>query len=194
MSLRLEGAYLDRFLARTDRESGAPCWLWNGAHFASGYPETWNGVRPLLAHRVRHEMWNGPIPEGYEVDHLCVNRRCLNPEHLEAVPPIVNNLRSRSAGAMNARKTHCPQGHPYDEANTMLGKGKWRRCRECKRQQRPVAEPRAPRTHCSAGHEFTPEHTYIYIIQPEGWKDRRCRECMRAADRRHRAKRRGELT
>lgn len=133
----LTGQHLDKFLSRIMRGSDdGGCWMWNGAHISSGYPETWDGTRPLLAHRAAHELWIGPIPAGYEVDHLCRTRGCVNPAHLEAVPMHVNNMRSESASALNARKTHCIRGHAFTPENTHVytspdGKRHQRRCREC---------------------------------------------------------------
>lgn len=194
--MSLDGAYLERFLARIDKTTGAPCWLWNGAHIGTGYPETWNGTRPLLAHRVAHELWNGPVPDGFEVDHLCRNTRCLNPEHLEAVEPVVNNLRSRSAAAVNARKTHCVNGHEFTPENT-IDYGGNRRCRACDAKHKRAwtakrdaerAERRAERraireVECPQGHMMTPENTYTWTA-PNGRVDKSCLTCRREYARR----------
>lgn len=197
--MSLSGVYLERFLARIDRESGAPCWLWRGAH-QKGYPETWNGVRPLRGHRVAHELWNGPIPAGYEVDHLCFNPGCVNPEHLEAVPPHINNARSRSASAVNSRKTHCVHGHEFTPENTIEPRPGHRRCRECERRRNREstakrdakrAEARAERraaraVACAHGHAMTPENTYTWTA-PNGRVDKLCRTCRREAVQRRAA-------
>ena len=108
-------------------ESG--CWLWTGACTGSGY----GNFRSHAAHRIVYELLRGPIPEGLELDHLCRVVSCVNPDHLEAVTPRVNNLRSMSPAALHAKKTHCPAGHLYDEANTYVSEAGSRSCRSCGR-------------------------------------------------------------
>lgn len=82
------------------------------------------------AHRVMYEHMVGAIPEGSQLDHLCRNRMCVNPDHLEPVTPRENTRRAV------ALITECPNGHPYNEANTAYsyaGDVRRRYCRECKR-------------------------------------------------------------
>jgi hypothetical protein len=80
------------------------------------------------AHRVAYERMVGPVPDGLQLDHLCRNRMCVNPQHLEPVTAGENTRRAR------ALITHCPQGHPYDDANTGRSPdGTKRYCHECKR-------------------------------------------------------------
>jgi hypothetical protein len=179
--MRLTGKYLERFLQRVVKSDDG-CWTWDGAHTAAGYAESWNGVRPVFAHRVAHEMWIGPIPDGYEVDHLCRNPSCINPEHLEAVPGRVNNLRSNSAGAVNARKTHCPRGHEFTPENTQFRttpRGTPSRvCRECKNSRRRVAvkKERPLSTHCPQGHPMEGDNLRVYV-KKNGKLSRQCRQC-----------------
>lgn len=85
------------------------------------------------AHRYAYEHFIGPIPEGLQVDHLCRVRNCVNPDHLEAVTCRENVLRGDGVAAANARATHCPQGHAYDEANTYTWTNGGRHCRACAR-------------------------------------------------------------
>lgn len=94
-----------------------------------------NGEKQL-AHRVAHELFIGPIPNGFEVDHLCFNRACVNPAHLEAVTPLVNTMRSSAPSALNARKTHCDAGHPFSPENTRRRTDRrGRLCRACDRDR-----------------------------------------------------------
>lgn len=117
-----------------------PCWVWTGAT-SDGYGRV--GIRrgtdrPSTegAHRISYRMNVGPIPEGLTLDHLCRNPPCVNPAHLEAVTMRENVLRGETITAYAASRTHCPQGHEYNEANTYRYKGtNHRLCRVCNRER-----------------------------------------------------------
>lgn len=123
-----------------DEETG--CWLWQAQITSLGYGRIRVGTQPCYAHRVSYELHRGQIPEGLEIDHLCRVRRCVNPDHLELVTRLENVRRGTRGGmgAINAAKTHCPKGHPYDEANTAYRRkpsgAVSRRCRTCERAHR----------------------------------------------------------
>lgn len=104
------------------------CWEWTGPTNGDGYAQ----YKLAYVHRTVYELLVGPIAAGLEIDHLCHVRRCCNPSHLEAVTHAENVARS-DVGAPNARKTHCPKGHAYDEANTYVSSAGSRRCRTCDR-------------------------------------------------------------
>jgi hypothetical protein len=89
--------------------------------------------RREYAHRVAYSRAKGPIPAGFHIDHLCRNRLCVNPDHLEAVDPKTNILRGVGAPAQNALKTHCVRGHEFTPGNTHLSPAGWRICRICQR-------------------------------------------------------------
>lgn len=109
------------------------CWLWTGGRISSGYGLTPKPPR-VLAHRYAYELLVGPIPDGLQLDHLCRQRLCVNPAHLESVDNRTNTLRSNSRSAINARAIHCPAGHPYDLLNTYFNKKGHRFCRTCARK------------------------------------------------------------
>jgi len=119
----------DRFWDKVRR--GDKCWLWVGARSSTGYGQIAAAGRLVYAHRFAYELLVGDIPETLQIDHLCRNRACVNPDHMEAVTQRVNILRGESTAARNAAKTHCRRGHPFDEANTIhLSRG-GRQCRTC---------------------------------------------------------------
>jgi hypothetical protein len=129
---------LASFWARVDKTP--TCWLWTGGTGSAGYglardPRGGRGPdggRPKIsAHRIAYELVVGPIPDGLTLDHLCRVPPCVNPAHLEPVTQFVNNHRGNGYYAKNARKTHCPQGHPYDAANTRVNARGWRTCKTC---------------------------------------------------------------
>ncbi len=126
-------ANIVRFLEKV--AIGEHCWTWTGATAGEGYGVTWDseGRRQVYAHRFAHELFLGPIPEGLEVDHLCRNRLCVKPTHIEAVTGEENKRRARERAG---RLDHCPHGHPFDDVNTYVAPSGARNCRECARRRR----------------------------------------------------------
>lgn len=119
-----------RYLSKIVFEPTTGCWLWD-ATSRNGYCSIRAGGRYEMVHRSVYKMLVGPIPEGLTIDHLCRNRCCVNPDHLEPVTMIENLARGRGFGALNSAKTHCKRGHPLSGANLYVTSSGSRGCRTC---------------------------------------------------------------
>ncbi len=131
----------ERFNALHEKTDG--CWKWIGSTNGRGYGQMSVRNRPKAAHRVSYELHKGPIGKGYQIDHLCRNRGCVNPEHLEAVSQRDNVLRGVGSGAINAKKTHCAKGHPYSGDNLIKTLSGQRKCRTCQSAYKKEKRQRA---------------------------------------------------
>ncbi|MFI8660704.1 HNH endonuclease signature motif containing protein [Rhodococcus qingshengii] len=133
-------------LAKPD-ENG--CLIWTGEITNRGYGRIAIKRQKFMAHRWSYETFVGEIPDGYVVDHICNNPPCVNPEHLQAITQQHNVLRSETdLAAINARKTECLRGHPFDTANTYISpRDGSRHCRRCaaERERCRQARKRAAR-------------------------------------------------
>jgi hypothetical protein len=130
----------------------AGCWQWKRSLNSRGYGLISERGVVLLAHRVSYELQVGPIAEGLQVDHLCRNKACVNPAHLEPVTCAENASRRP-----DAYKTHCLRGHEMTPENTMVKarpNGRTiRNCRTCANDQRrvPDSQLKRARNHSLAG-------------------------------------------
>ena len=126
--------------------NGTPCFPWPGLP-SFGYGRIEIDGRNVQAHKAVYERAVGPVPEGMVLDHLCRNRICVNPDHLEVVTLGENTLRGTSFSAVNSRKTHCVRGHELDSENVRLRPRGERECIACcrlrSRESREMASRKA---------------------------------------------------
>jgi hypothetical protein len=127
-----DGARLSRHI-----RFGNGCWQWTGHKNHGGYGTTSLGaIRHTPAHRAVYLLAIGPVGAELVLDHLCRNRACVNPAHLEPVTNKINLMRGETLPARYAARTHCNKGHPFSEANTATraARGGSRKCRTCENQ------------------------------------------------------------
>lgn len=123
------------------------CWEWIGSKDGDGYGHLWARFpKWIKASRFSFILAGKKIPEGFELDHLCRNRGCVNPEYLEAVIHKENCIRGEvgiKSGLIQKSKTHCPQGHPYNKQNTYIRPdGTGRGCKTCIKERNKIYSKR----------------------------------------------------
>jgi HNH endonuclease len=124
-------------LFRNIQISPTGCWLWERTRGLAGYGWMYWRDKMRPAHRVAYMLFIGKIPEGYEIDHRCRERGCVNPDHLEAVTRSENVRRGMGPAITayrSATRQYCHRGHLLDEANTYRTSRNGRWCRECRRE------------------------------------------------------------
>lgn len=122
---------VERFRAKYEIQPDG-CWLWTAYIDSYGYGRfTGPQHRSPYAHRYWYELHVGPIPDGLQLDHLCRERHCVNPDHLEPVTQQ-ENIRRGDLGKAQSAKTHCPRRHGYTTANTYINPRGSRECRICR--------------------------------------------------------------
>jgi hypothetical protein len=110
------GSALERFNAKWEQAPNG-CWEWTASRYRTGYGIFWFNEKRTGAHRAAYAMFVGSIPEGADIHHRCENRRCVNPEHLQALSRKEHQIETPSSPC---NRTHCPKGHPLTEGNLVL--------------------------------------------------------------------------
>lgn len=136
MSNRVEHMGMELIDQLSDKFTiGDGCWEWTAGRNTNGYGAINIARRQYRAHRVMYEWLVGPIPSGMDLDHLCRNRACVRPDHLEPVSRQTNLLRGKTLTAANAAKTHCDAGHELTIDNVYERPDRpGRMCRQCRRE------------------------------------------------------------
>lgn len=117
LAIILDDISIKRFNANVFPEPMSGCWLWDGYYGHNGYGSFHLNGKQYRAHRVSYTLHRGEIPENKQLDHLCRNRACVNPDHPEPVTRRENILRGSGITAENLNKTHCKRGHLLTEGN-----------------------------------------------------------------------------
>lgn len=182
--MRSSKTLIERFVSRIyiaeDVDDG--CHIWTGYTDEDGYGVISANGKNQRAHRVSYVFSNGEIPEGLQIRHTCDNRPCVNPAHLLVGTTQDNTGDMMSRGRHHQScKTHCSQGHPYDEANTYIRPHDGNRdCIICRKSYKKARRGiwNKDKTHCPQGHEYNHINTYI---SSDG--RRQCNTCRAARDK-----------
>lgn len=172
---------LSRFMKYIKVNPETGCWEWTGSTDGTGYGKFYFNQRLVPSHRFSWEMRNGKIQDGLEVHHKCRNKLCCNPEHLSPITRREHNMIPPNVAGINARKTHCLNGHPYSGTNLYVSPIGRRVCRTCNKEKlrkRYVSHQRIGRTECNKGHSYSGKNLYV---SPQGYRS--CRICMRENQR-----------
>jgi len=122
-------------ISDTNSHNKIPCWEWTACKNSDGYGKFQINRKLEYSHRLSYENKYGKIPQGLVINHLCRNRSCCNPEHLEQVTVKENNQKGLAGfvnGLKQRAKKQCPQGHPYSKENTYVNPKGDRICKICK--------------------------------------------------------------
>jgi len=170
-SIDKEAASYETFVKRVTVVASG-CWEMNGFHDRDGYAQFHKSKNLNKAHRISYEWHKGKIPTGLTIDHLCENKGCVNPEHLEAVTVRENGRRHNAKGYKKWWAALSNEGRATFVKNVS------------RKASQVAAVKKLAATHCRRGHEWKPETTYIV----PGTGHRRCNVCFAEVQKRVRAK------
>lgn len=139
----------ERFMSKFEVDPITKCWNWIAANDGTGYGRFYANPKHVRAHRWSYEYFRHPISPGLQIDHLCRNRACVNPDHLDPVTPRTNTMRGFSVCALRARQTHCIHGHKFTPANTVWDRGNRRACRTCRERRHAARYAAGPERNCA---------------------------------------------
>lgn len=129
---------LQRFIQKVELDIITGCWDWKSRINNHGYGVFGIKNKNYYSHRLSYEYFKEEIPKNTELDHLCKNTKCCNPEHLEAVSHKENIFRSNAPTTINHFKTHCIRGHEFTPENTLKIKGTGRNCKKCRSEANKI--------------------------------------------------------
>jgi len=129
-------SFIQAFESRVERVPFMSCWMWIGNADKRGYGKIYFNGKGATAHRAIYIHLHGEQPAGNEIDHLCRNPWCVNPDHLESVTKYENIMRGFGFAAINASKKSCKYGHPYSGDNLFVASRGGRGCRMCEKERR----------------------------------------------------------
>lgn len=131
------------------QETDAGCWEWTGHRHERGYGRIVLDKKNVSVHRLLYELFNGPIPDGWVIDHMCENKPCSNPAHLDACTHTDNIERHWTIHPERDSNTHCSRGHKFDDVGWIIDKQD-RACKKCykMRQDKYEKERKAMKGKC----------------------------------------------
>lgn len=168
---------VNRIFSKIERKND--CWIWKDAPNQGGYGRLRLEGKPRLAHRVCYELFKGEIPKDYILHHTCENKKCVNPDHLEAITRTEHLFKVGHMAHLRLSTTHCPQGHEYATENTIITKA-GRVCRKCvneRNKKKYIPRPRPQKTHCPKGHPYDGDNLKMKSYRSGTY--RACKQCNR---------------
>jgi hypothetical protein len=146
-----------RFYSKIQFDENTWCWNWTACKSSLGYGQFVVKNKKLMAYRFSYELLKGHIPSGLELDHLCRNPKCVNPDHLEAVTHQ-ENIKRGNSGKLQKSKTHCIRGHEFNQENIYPYRNN-RHCKECGR----IRHRKYNKTHKEQKNEYNRQYRLKHL-------------------------------